>query len=125
MGRLVAQCGGGDNVATVFATVGEVGRGFGIDPAFRGSRNFAWPEETADRLAAAGFTDIHTWLNPEPTPLAPGEQLETFLATVILREHLPLIETADRARFVHAVAEHLPRPEIDYVRLNMTARKAG
>jgi trans-aconitate 2-methyltransferase len=124
-GRLVAQCGGGDNIATVLAAAGEVGRDFGIDPAWRGSRNFAWPEETAERLAAAGFTDIETWLNPEPTPLEPGEPLETFLATVILREHLPLMPAADRPRFVHAVAERLPRPVIDYVRLNISARKAG
>ena len=124
-GRLVAQCGGGDNIVTVLAAASEVGRDFGIDPAWRSSRNFAWPEETAERLAAAGFTDIETWLNPEPTPLEPGEQLETFLATVILREHLPLIAPADRPRFVHAVAERLPRPVIDYVRLNISARRAG
>ena len=124
-GWLVAQCGGGDNVASVLAAAAAVAPDFGLDPAFRGSRNFATPEETAERLAAAGFTEIQTWLHPEPTPFEPGEPLETFLATVVLREHLALLPEADRARFVHAVAERMPRPVIDYVRLNITARRAG
>lgn len=124
-GRLVAQCGGGDNVATVLAVAQAVGVDFGLDPAWQGPWLFATAEETAQRLAAAGFTDIETWLNLEPTPLEPGEPLETFLATVVLRDHMALMPEADRPRFVHAVAERMPRPEIDYVRLNMTARKAG
>jgi trans-aconitate 2-methyltransferase len=124
-GRLVAQCGGGDNIATVLAAVDEVAEDFGLVRGWHGSKFFATPEDTAERLTSAGFVDVRTWLNPEPTPLEPGEQLETFLATVILREHLPLIPAADRPRFVHAVAEHLPRPEIDYVRLNMTARRGS
>jgi trans-aconitate 2-methyltransferase len=124
-GRLVAQCGGGDNVASVLAVAKAVAPDFGLDPEWRGPWLFATPEATAERLAAAGFTEIETWLNPEPTPLEPGEPLETYLATIVLREHLTLLPDADRARFVHAVAERMPSPEIDYVRLNMTARKAG
>ena len=124
-GRLVAQCGGGDNVATVLAATAEAAPAFGLDPEWQGPWRFATPEATAERLAAAGFTEIETWLNPEPTPLEPGEPLETFLATAVLREHLALIPEADRAAFVHAVAARLPRPEIDYIRLNISARRAG
>jgi trans-aconitate 2-methyltransferase len=118
-GRLVAQCGGGDNIAIVLRAVADV------QGEWHGPWLFATPEETRDRLEAAGFTDIQTWLNPEPTPLERGEPLETFLATVILREHLARMPADDRPGFVHAVAERLPRPEIDYVRLNMVARRAG
>jgi len=124
-GWLVAQCGGGDNVASVLAAAAAVAPDFGLDPEWRGSRNFATPEETAERLAAAGFTEIQTWLHPEPTSFEPGEPLETFLATVVLREHLALLKESDRARFVHAVAQRMPRPVIDYVRLNITARAAS
>jgi trans-aconitate 2-methyltransferase len=124
-GRFVAQCGGGDNVATVLAAAEAVAGDFGLDPTWRGPWYFARPAKTAERLAAAGFTDIATWLNPEPTPLEPGEPLETFLATIVLRDHLARLPEADRPRFVHAVAERLPRPEIDYVRLNITACRAG
>jgi trans-aconitate 2-methyltransferase len=124
-GPLVAQCGGGENVATVLAAAARVAPAFGLDPEWQGPWVFATPEATAERLSAAGFTEIEVWLNPEPTPLEPGEPLETFLATIILREHLALIAEADRAAFVHAVAARLPRPEIDYIRLNISARRAG
>ncbi|HYT25444.1 MAG TPA: hypothetical protein VEP73_03035 [Actinomycetota bacterium] len=50
--------------------------------------------------------------------------------TVILREALAGLPAAERPAFVHAVAERLPgaregRPEIDYVRLNVTARRGS
>ena len=45
--------------------------------------------------------------------------METFLATVILRSHLERLPEGHRAEFVRQVAEGLPIPEIDYVRLNL------
>jgi trans-aconitate 2-methyltransferase len=124
-GRFVAQCGGSGNIASVLVAVAAVAGDFGLDPAWPGPWTFATAEATTERLARLGFTDIETWLNPEPTPIDQGDALETYMATVVLREHIALLPEADRPRFVHAVAEHLPRPEIDYVRLNITARKAG
>ncbi|HTC86513.1 MAG TPA: methyltransferase domain-containing protein [Candidatus Acidoferrum sp.] len=123
-GWFVAQCGGAGNIETVLAAARLAMVEYGLNPGWRGPWLFATPEETEGRLSAAGFTDIETWLNPEPTPLEPGEPLETYLATVILRDHLPRLPTADRAPFVHAVATRLPRPEIDYMRLNIVARRA-
>jgi trans-aconitate 2-methyltransferase len=124
-GWLVAQCGGSGNTASVQVAASRVANRFGLDPAWHGPWLFADPDETRTRLEAAGFTDIQTWLNPEPTPLEPGVPLETFLRTVILREHLPLIAKRDRVAYIRAVAEGLPRPEIDYVRLNIVARRSG
>ena len=124
-GLLVAQCGGGPNIESVLVAAGKVMADFGLDPAWRGPWLFATPEETSRRLAAAGFTDIETWLNPEPTPLEAGGPLETYLVTVILREHLARIPEDRRAEFAHAVAAGLPRPEIDYVRLNIVCRRAA
>ena len=60
---------------------------------------------------------------PEPTPLEPGEPFETYLATVVLGAHLERLPEAERAAFVHDVASRLPRPEIDYVRLNILATR--
>ncbi len=120
-GRFVAQCGGAGNVATVLAAA-EVVPGF---VPFEDPWLFATPKETADRLAEAGFVEIETWLNPEPTPLAPGEELETFLATVVLREHLARLPAGDRGRYVHEVARRMPRPEIDYIRLNLVATRGS
>ncbi|MHB8398877.1 MAG: class I SAM-dependent methyltransferase [Candidatus Limnocylindrales bacterium] len=124
-GRLVAQCGGAGNIAAVHAAAADAGRAFGFDPAREGPWRFATPEETAARLATAGFQDIATWLNREPTTIEPGEPLETYLATVILRTHLLRLPEADRAPFVGAVAARLGGAPIDYVRLNIVAQRAA
>ena len=117
-GRLVAQCGGAANVASVRRAVAELG------DTWPGPWTFATPEETSARMAAAGFVDIEAWLTDEPTPIAQGEPLETFLATVILRSHLARMPAPERAGVVRRVADRLPSGEIDYVRLNLGARRA-
>ena len=117
-GRLVAQCGGAGNVESVMAILATIGDGW------LGERLFATPEETAARLARAGFVDIKTWLQPEPTRFEPGEQLETFLRTVILGPHVARLPEGQRDPFVHEVASRMPEPVIDYVRLNIVATRA-
>jgi trans-aconitate 2-methyltransferase len=42
---------------------------------------------------------------------------------VALGAHLEHVAPEDQRDFVRAVAERLPRPEIDYVRLNILARR--
>ena len=118
-GWLVAQCGGAGNIATVRQAVAELG------DSWPGPWTFATPEETAARLRSAGFVDVEAWLHDEPTLSEPGEPMETFLATVILRSHLDRRPEAERAGFVRQVAKRLPGPEIDYVRLNILARRGG
>jgi trans-aconitate 2-methyltransferase len=118
-GRLVAQCGGSGNIASIVAILATLGDGW------PGPWTFATPAETESRLRAAGFTEVATWLQPEPTALEAGPVLETYLRTVILGEHLARLPEADRRPFVRAVAAQLPVPTIDYVRLNITARRAG
>jgi len=116
-GRLVAQCGGAGNVDSVMAILGTIGDGW------LGDRVFATPEETADRLTRAGFVDVRTWLNPEPTRFEPGGPFETFLRTVVLGPHVQRLPVDERDGFVHQVASRLPEPVIDYVRLNIVARR--
>jgi len=116
-GALVAQCGGAGNIASVRRVVVELGE------TWPGPWTFATPEETVARMEAAGFVDVQAWLHEEPTFIEPGEPMETFLATVILRAHLDRLPEAERAGFVRRVAERLPGPEIDYVRLNLVARR--
>ncbi|MGH9280181.1 MAG: class I SAM-dependent methyltransferase [Acidimicrobiales bacterium] len=116
-GALVAQCGGPGNVASVLAAAAALGR-------TTDAVNFATPEETARRLRAAGFVDVWTWITHEPASFASTADLEAFLAAVALRTHLDGLGPAARAAFVHAVAARLPSPEIDYVRLNILARRA-
>jgi trans-aconitate 2-methyltransferase len=118
-GRLVAQFGGRDNIASIQAILVNLGDGW------PGPWAFAGPEETRARLEAAGFDEVEAWLQPEPTPLEPGEPTLAYLRTVILGDHLARLGQAEREPFVAAVAARLPRPEIDYVRLNVSARRAG
>lgn len=116
-GRLVAQCGGAGNIATLEDVVAS----FGLQ---RGDHHFATPEATERRLEAAGFRDIRTWLVEEPTTFEPGEPFESFLETVCLRQVLDRLPDAERAAFVHAVAERMPGAVLDYVRLNIVATRA-
>ncbi len=114
-GRLVAQCGGAGNVASVRRAIDAVGLGL-PDPW-----HFPTAEEAEADLRAAGFVDVRTWLTPA-TVSVPGGDMEAYLASVMLGSHLEHVREDDRAAFVHAVAEHLPSEEIDYVRLNLVAR---
>jgi trans-aconitate 2-methyltransferase len=118
-GQLVAQCGGRGNIDAIRQILATVGDGW------TGRWNFAAPDETTRRLEAAGFEDVQAWLHDEPTMLEAGEPLETYLATVVLGDHLARLEPDRRAAFVHAVAARMPEPLIDYVRLNIVARRAG
>jgi trans-aconitate 2-methyltransferase len=118
-GRLVAQCGGSGNIASIRAVLATVG------DSWLGPAHFETPEATRARLEAAGFVDVETWLHPEPTSFEPGEPFETYLATVVLGAHLERLPVADRAPFVRLVASRLPCPEIDYVRLDILATRAA
>lgn len=118
-GWLVAQCGGFGNIARFIAVAASV------DPDFtRNRHNFQTPEATTARLERSGFDGIRTWLSDAPTPFEPGAPLEAFLATVCLRAHLDGLEPDEREPFVHAVAQRMPEPVLDYVRLNIIARRA-
>ena len=118
-GRLVAQFGGVGNIASVKRVLATVGDGW-LGPA-----HYETPMATVRRLDASGFVDIECWLKDEPTRFEPGEPLETYLRTVILGAHLERLPVDERAGFVHEVAARLPEPLIDYVRLNVVARRSS
>ena len=118
-GRLVAQCGGVGNIATVQRALAT------IDDGWLGPVNFATPMATVRRLDTAGFVDIECWLTDEPTRFEPGEPFETFLRTVVLGPHLDRLPPDRHAAFVHEVANRMPEPLIDYVRLNIVALRSS
>jgi trans-aconitate 2-methyltransferase len=117
-GSLVAQCGGHGNVARVLSASEDLGRSSSV------AVTFPTAEATASRLRSSGFEDVWVWLHPEPTLFDSGEELEAYLASVVLRTFLDGMPAPERAEFIHAVAMRLPRPEVDYVRLNILARRA-
>jgi trans-aconitate 2-methyltransferase len=116
-GRLVAQFGGVGNIASVKAIVASIGDGW-LGPA-----HYETVDATTERLMAAGFVDIEAWLQPEPTRFEPGEPLETFLRTVILGPQVDRLPEAERDAYVHEVASRMAEPVVDYVRLNVNARR--
>ena len=118
-GWLVAQCGGFGNVATLLRIAAEV------HPGFHRRHNFQTAEATRDRLDRSGFDRIETWLSDAPTPFDTPEQFEAFLETVCLRTFLDELPADARGPFVQAVAAQMPDRTLDYVRLNITARRAG
>ena len=119
---LSAQCGGRGNVERFHDVVREVAAEPPYDEhigGWGGPWNYAGPEETAERLERAGFEEIETRL--EPWPITPPEPRE-YMRTVCLGHHLERLPADLRASFVDRVAERA-NPELDYVRLNIVARR--
>jgi len=117
-GPLVAQCGGEGNLARL----GDVVAAFGHD--VRADKAFANPDDTERRLRVAGFTHIRCWLAPEPTPIPP-EDLPAYLRTVCMGGLVEGMDDDETDELVRRVAAAMPEPAIDYVRLNIDARRAG
>ena len=118
-GQLVAQFGGAGNIARVVRVLATIGDGW------PGPAHFESAAATTARLEAAGFVDVEAWLTREPTSFEPGEPFVTFLATVVLGPHLDRLRERDRRPFAEEVARRLGRPELDYVRLNVVARRGS
>jgi trans-aconitate 2-methyltransferase len=118
-GWLVAQCGGVGNIASVQQVLATIGDGW------LGPVHFESPEATVRRLDSAGFVDIECWLTEEPTRFEPGEPFETYLQTVVLGAHLEPLALDARDAFVRQVADRMPESVIDYVRLNIVARRSS
>jgi trans-aconitate 2-methyltransferase len=123
-GRMVAQCGGHGNVASLVAVIAEVGAQPRYAEHFAGMSgglNFATPEDTEARLRAAGFDDIRCWLQRKDTrPTEP----RAFLATVTLGPQLERLPDELKDPFVDEVAAGMGEPLVlDYVRLNIEARR--
>jgi len=118
--RLVAQCGGEGNIDAFRRAADSVAAEQPFAPYFEHWQqpwNYASAEQTAERLARAGFTDVKTWL--EPKRVHPDR---AFVVTVCLLPHLRALPAPLHDDFVdHVVARE---NMLDYVRLNMTAVRA-
>ena len=92
------------------------------------AKYFADPATTKARLEKVGFEKIETWLHEEPTEFDSVEKLVRYLKTVILRQHVSVLPEGERDGFVQAVAQRMAdkeTPVVDYVRLNMLARRSS
>ena len=128
-GRLVAQAGGGPNLARFYERAAALAKS-AYGPAFSGWKDpwtFSGIEETRTRLSLAGFTTIDVWLEEAPTTFAGETEFSAFVSTVCLRHHLDRLAAPDRHRFVAHLAAQAARDDppftLDYWRLNIDARK--
>jgi trans-aconitate 2-methyltransferase len=131
-GRLAAQCGGEGNISRATRATREVvgwDRFRGYFEGWDDDKNYAGAGETRERLEAAGFGGVETWLHEEPTRFGSVEELARFLATVVLGGHLQRLPDGEKEAFAEAVAGRISAedgdPLLDYVRLNMTAVRSG
>jgi len=124
-GQLVAQCGGRGNIDAFRTLADEIAHELPFAPYFDGWErpwNYAGDTETAERLVHAGFIDVSTWL--EPKSVAPADP-RSFIQTVCLVRHLDPLPEELRDPFVDRVLARSGEPLVlEYVRLNMTARRA-
>ena len=130
-GHLVAQCGGGKNLARIRGRAEQLMSEARFAAFFRDWQNpwnYASPETTAARLSSAGFIEVETGLEEAPTTFPGADAFRQFVRTVVLRPYLAAIpDEARREEFLDALvaqaAGDTPPFTLDYWRLNMRARR--
>lgn len=131
-GRLVAQCGGGPNIARLRERAGRLMASPAYAPSFGdwpGPWEFADAETTRQRLEAAGFVDVSTGLVERPVVLSRADEYRDYLEHVIFGTHLERLPAPLRPAFLDALAapgrSDDPPFSMDYWRLNIAARRPG
>jgi trans-aconitate 2-methyltransferase len=123
-GVLEAQCGGEGNVAEWKRAVESAMGDERFVSYFRGMTqpwNFASVGDTELRLERAGFVVDKVWL--EERRVEPSEPRD-YVRSVGLNPHLARVPEDLQEEFIDAVLGSMLRPlQLDYVRLNMSARK--
>ncbi|HEY1293521.1 MAG TPA: methyltransferase domain-containing protein [Chloroflexota bacterium] len=130
-GWLVAQCGGGPNIARLRARAGRLMTSEPYQAYFgnwTGPWEFASPEVTAQRLGDAGFIDVETSMFEAPVQLASRQATYDYFENVIFGSHLERIPDATlRVHFLEALTEQSaaddPPFRQDYWRVNLRARR--
>ena len=115
-GQLSFQCGGEGNAAAMIEAVREQG----VETA--SVFHMAGVDETVARLAANGFRRIEAWLQPQTITFETREDMLEYIVTPYLRPATGLPEE-ELYRLADGVVDRLGVLAIDYVRLNVTARK--
>jgi trans-aconitate 2-methyltransferase len=130
-GLLVAQCGAAGNLtrartrAAALRARPEYGRFF---QGFAEPWVYASVDETRARLARAGFSSADVSTEPAPTRFDSADSFAEFVAKVILRDDLSrLPDDATRAEYVASFVEVAERDDppltLDYIRLNIDAKR--
>jgi len=131
-GWLIAQCGGGRNIARLLARAERLIATKPYAHYFVGHVypwTFSDAETAAMRMKNAGFEQIETNLEDAPTKFPHAAEFHQFVENVIMRHHLQRIPDASArenlmTELTSEFAKDDPSFLIDYVRLNLKARKA-
>lgn len=115
-GRFEAEFGGEGNIAGFQRALEAAG-----GPAAESDWTFEGAAETVAALAAAGFRDVDARIVPDPLVLERGEQLEAYLAIVVMPAILRELPADEGRALVARTASALPEPVVDYVRMQLTA----
>jgi trans-aconitate 2-methyltransferase len=131
-GWLVAQCGGGPNIARLNGEAQRLMREAPFAAQFgdwTGPWLFATPEETATRMRDAGFVEVDAHLIEAPVTLDSEDAFREFLTTVVFGTHLGRLPEALRAPFIEQLVRWSATQEtpwhLDYWRLNLIGRRPG
>lgn len=116
-GVLVGQCGGADSVREIRDVLEDMGYDW------RSFNHYADAEETADWLKGVGFTDVWTWLSDEPTWFDTRDDVARYLLGGVLAPYLSHLAEPERESVSRAVADRLRDTVVNFVRLNLLARK--
>lgn len=116
-GQLSIQCGGEGNAAELI----ETARAEGVETAHR--FHLAGPAETLRRLEAQGFSGAEAWLEPHTIEFETREDMVDYIVTPYLRPATGLPEE-DLQRLAGKMVDRLGVLAIDYVRLNIMARRS-
>ena len=129
-GRLVAQAGGGPNLARLLARTHALMDSPPYALHFSGWSapwNFASVEQTRRRLEAAGFDCVEVSLEEAPTRLPDAGAFAEFISCVCVRHHVDTLPVSERPAFVAALTAQAAADDppfvLDYWRLNIAARR--
>jgi trans-aconitate 2-methyltransferase len=129
-GRLHAQCGGSGNLARAHAIVMDAVAQPKFAAHFAELTDpwlFADVADSERRLTTAGFVEVRASLTPAPTDFDGLAAYREFVGSVVLRPYLAFLPQELRDDFVDFVARRAendaPPLHLDYVRLNLRARR--
>jgi len=129
-GWLIAQCGGGANLARLYTRVAQLQKQPPFNDYFRNwksATHFAVPPKTTERLLNAGFYDAEAYISLAPTTFPDANAYRAFISAVCVAKQLKELPADLHDAFldplVSAAAQDDPPFTLDYQRLNISARK--
>lgn len=115
-GQLVFACGGAGNLASVLRGIAD------LLPDAQSPWTFPTAAETSRNLQLTGFEVVDITVDELLVPMA-RPQFRPYLAGTVLPSYLAQTDPLDRPALVDAIANRLGDATLDFVRLDVTARR--